>query len=219
MNRSSKAEDLYILIRDQILSGRWKPGDRLNDAALADEFQVSRTSVREALFRLIETGIIVKEHWKGYFIKEITEKIVSNIIELRIALESCAIKNFVHESTEEDLKQLDNILTDCKACLAEGDLLKYLTTDFSFHEMIYTNQHNQYITATLNNYMLTIHFIRYQSMGKDDDFMATAQNSLYWHGYILDAIKERNAVEAEKRLVAHLNEHEQEAKRNLTSAQ
>ena len=65
-----------------------------------------RISVREALFRLVETGVIRKEYWKGYFIREITDEMILEIVEVRIALESCAIRNFVKEASQEALDKL-----------------------------------------------------------------------------------------------------------------
>lgn len=215
MSRSSKAEDVVIKIKNQILSGRWQPGDRLNDLKLAEEFESSRHSVREALFKLTETGIIEKEYWKGYFIKEITEDIVTNIVEIRIALESYAIRNFVKVATEADFLDMAEAINKSEKMLKEHDWLNYLTTDFSFHEIIYSRQPNKYIAATMNNYMLTIHFVRYMSMGKDDNFIETAKNSIFWHTAILEAIKSRDEEEAVKRLVAHLGVHKEEAEANL----
>lgn len=215
MARINKAEDTYKLIREQILSGRWKPGDRINDKELADELQVSRITVREALFKLTETKIIEKEYWKGYFIKELNDEIVSNIVELRITLESQAIRNFVDEVQEKDIAEMEKILLESQKCLDADDPLNYLTTDYQFHEYIYKHQHNIYITSIMDNYQLTIHFIRYVSMGKDEDFYETARNSIAFHTSILEAIKERNSEEAVKRLVDHLLFHKDETEKQL----
>lgn len=215
MGKTSKAEDIYAYIKDQILSGRWKPKDRINDKELAEEIQVSRLSVREALFKLTETGIIAKEYWKGYYIKEITDDLISNMIEIRIALEKYALKHFITEASDKDIEDLHSILLESQKDLQQNDFLKYLKTDFSFHELIYTRQHNYFITSTMNNYQLTIHFIRFASMGKDKDFIDTAQNSIEWHTKIYNAIKERNTKKAEKLLVLHLSSHKVKAEREI----
>lgn len=215
MSRTSIAEDVVIKIQKLILSGRWQPGDRLNDLELAEEFESSRLSVREALFKLTETDIIEKEHWKGYFIKEITEDTVSNIIEIRIALESIAIRNFIKVATDADFWDMAESINKSEEMLKEHDWLNYLTTDFTFHEIIYSRQHNKHITTILNNYMLTIHYIRYISMGRDDSFIEAGKNSILYHTSILDAIKNRDEEEAVKRLVTHLGEHKKEAEIQL----
>lgn len=212
MARKSKAEEIYNYIRDQILTGRWELGARLNDLEISEEVQVSRLSVREALFRLTETGIIEKTHWKGYFIKEIDEKTISNIIEIRIILETQAIKNLVIDATEADFAEMEQTINTSEELLNKNDLLNYLTHDYHFHELMYSRQHNSYITSTLNNYLIAIHFIRYISMGKEKDFIKTAKHSIHDHRSILDAIKSQNANLAEELLITHLSSHEQKAK-------
>jgi DNA-binding GntR family transcriptional regulator len=151
MYKASKAEEVFAYIKKQILSGEWKEGERLNDALLAEDIGVSRSSVREALFRLVETGVISKEYWKGYFIREITDQIVSEVVQVRIALESCAIRNFVMEASQEYIDELQRIIDASKVCLENQQNVEYMLTDYSFHEFIYQKQHNQKETRSDRN--------------------------------------------------------------------
>lgn len=215
MAKSSRAEEVYDYIKQQFLSGKWKAGDRLNDSLLAEEIGVSRISVREALFRLMETGVVEKEHWKGYFIKEITDETVADVVDIRIALESCAIRNFIREYSPEVIEELEKVLEDSSRLLEEGNLTDYLTVDYSFHETIFRNQHNQYIIRVMDNLQLMIHFIRYKSMGTGENFIRTAQNSIQWHQWILDAIKARDEQLAVEQLTKHLILHQDEVRIQL----
>lgn len=207
MAKISKAEDIYEYLKIQILSGRWKPGDRLNDLELSEEIQVSRTSVREALFRLTESGIIIKKYWKGYFINSIDAQKVSNIIQLRIILECQGIINFIDTINEEKVNKLENAINKSEEFLNKKDLTNYLKTDFTFHELIYTNQKNDYIARTMNSCMLLIHFIRFLSMGSDEDFIETAIDSIEKHRSILEAIKNKDKDLSVERLTTHLTQH------------
>ena len=206
---------MFGYIKQQLLSGKWKSGDRLNDSLLAEEIGVSRISVREALFRLMETGVVEKAHWKGYFIKEITDETVADIIDIRIALESCAMRNFIREYSPEVLDQLEGVLAESRRLLEEGNLTDYLATDYSFHETIFRNQHNQYIVHFMDNLQLIIHFIRYTSMGTGENFIKTAQKSIQWHQRILDAIKARDERLAVEQLTRHLIFHQDEVRIQL----
>ncbi|MDD3347716.1 GntR family transcriptional regulator [Oscillibacter sp.] len=214
--KASKAEDVYSYIKKQILSGKWKEGDRLNDSELAEEIGVSTLSVREALFRLMESGIISKEHWKGYFVKEITGKTVSDLVQIRIALESYAMRNFVQECTSEQIDMLQEILEKSTRYLDNNDFLNYLAVDYSFHETIYRHQHNSYIIRALDNLQLSIHFVRKKSMGPMETFAEIARSSIQWHQKMFNAIKAKNADDAVSLLVQHLSEHQSEAQRFLT---
>lgn len=213
MSKSSKAEDVYKYIKKQILSGKWVEGDRLNDSEIAEELGVSQLSVRAALFRLMESGVITNEHWKGFFIKYITDETVSDLVQIRIALESCAIRNFIPEYSPEQLELLKDILARSRECLESGDHESYLTTDYSFHETIYRSQHNEFILMTMDNLQLSIHLLRYKSMGTGEDFVETARNSIDWHTRIYEAIRERDAELAVSLLVQHLSEHQSEVRK------
>ncbi len=215
ISRSNKAEEVYSYIKNQILSGTWNEGERLNDSLLSEQIGVSRTSVREALFRLVESGVVDKEYWKGYFIKEVTDDMVSDLIDLRITLESASMRNFVKEFTYETIDKLQKIIDDSRVYLEKGQYVDYLSTDYSFHETIYHNQHNQYIISALDNLQLVIHMVRRKSMGTDKAFIETAQNSIKWHQKILDAIKARDVDESISVLVAHLKAHQNEAKSHI----
>lgn len=214
MYKASKAEEVFAYIKNQILSGEWKEGERLNDALLAEDIGVSRSSVREALFRLVETGVISKEYWKGYFIREITDQIVSEVVQVRIALESCAIRNFVVEASQEYIEELQCIIDASKVCLEKQQHVEYMLTDYSFHEFIYQKQSNQFIVSTMDNLQLIIHSIRRKSMGDDEVFVESAKNSIAWHQKMLDAIKTGNPDYAAEMLEGHLKVHHSEAIHN-----
>ena len=95
--------------------------------------------------------------------------------------------------------------------MEKGDLVNYLKTDFVFHEIMYRRQHNKYMTSVMDSYMLIIHFVRYYSMGSEEEFEATAKESIKWHRYILEAVRERDEEESVKRLREHLAIHKKEA--------
>ncbi|MGM9542358.1 MAG: GntR family transcriptional regulator [Candidatus Limivicinus sp.] len=210
MAKSSRSEEVFSYIKEQFLSGTWQSGDRLNDSLLAEEIGVSRISVREALFRLTETGVVEKKQWKGYFIREITDETVADIVDVRIAMESIAIRYFIRESTPETLELLKNVLDESRRLLNEGSLTEYLAMDYSFHETIFHNQHNQYIAHIMDILQLVIHFIRYKSMGTGDSFVKTAENSIHWHQIIFDAIEAKDEELAVKLLKDHLINHQDE---------
>lgn len=216
MAKASKAEEIYEYLKVQILSGRWKPGDRLNDLELSEEIQVSRTSVREALFKLTESGIIEKQYWKGYFINTIDSEKVSNIIQLRIILECQGIMNFIDEKTDQKIIDLKNAIENSEKLLNQDDFANYLKIDFTFHEKIYTNQKNNFIASTMKSCMLLIHFIRFLSMGEDKEFIATGRTSIEQHRGILEAIKLGDKKLAAKRLTEHLNQHKSKTLAELT---
>ena len=215
MSKASRSEEVFAYIKEKLLSGTWKTGDRLNDSLLAEEIGVSRLSVREALFRLTETGVVEKRQWKGYFIREITDETVSDIVDVRTAMESVSIRYFIRECTPEQLELLKKVLDDSRRLLREGDLTGYLATDYAFHETIFNNQHNRYIAHIMDILQLVIHFIRYKSMGTGETFIKTAENSIQWHQRIFDAIEAKDEDLAVELLREHLLSHQEEVRSQL----
>src|SRR5580693_7563014 len=61
-------------LREDILSGRYKPGDRLNESSIAREFQMSRIPVREALFELREVGLVMSRERRGMFVTSLSDE-------------------------------------------------------------------------------------------------------------------------------------------------
>src|ERR1700748_1490889 len=79
-------------IKDGIITGKYKPGDRLNETLLARQFNVSRIPVREALMQLQEQGLAMNHPRRGMFVNSLSEEDTQRINSLRIILESEAIK-------------------------------------------------------------------------------------------------------------------------------
>src|ERR1700722_6192190 len=79
-------------LREDILSGRYKPGDRLNESSIAREFQMSRIPVREALFELREVGLVMSRERRGMFVTSLSEDEVKQINAVRIILEAEAFR-------------------------------------------------------------------------------------------------------------------------------
>lgn len=80
------------LLRDGILFGTWVPGSRLSPAALASQFQLSTTIIREALTRLAGEGLITIIPNRGFFIPELSLRELSDLTELRITTEALALR-------------------------------------------------------------------------------------------------------------------------------
>ena len=213
--KQSKAEDIYEFIYDQILEGRWKPGDRINDQELADEIQVSRISVREALFKLLATGIIEKIQWKGYFLKRVDEHVIEDIVEIRIALETLALNNMLDEPDPTVFDEMKETIDASETHLKNNELAMYLKRDFHFHVLLYSRQKNTYIATTLTNYLILIHFIRVICMGTEDNFIKTAQDSIKDHRLILKYLMKNNREKAVETLRSHLISHEEKSKHEL----
>ncbi len=93
-------------LEDRILTGDIRPGARLDEAALAVEFNVSRTPVRQALFQLAATGLIEHIPHRGAFAAEIGPQQLSEMFEVIAELEALCARNCARRATAGDIADL-----------------------------------------------------------------------------------------------------------------
>ena len=114
------AEDAAAQIRTAILTGQLKPGERLVEATVARQLNVSRGPVREALKLLGAEGLVEDEPRRGAFVLSLTTLDVREIYDLRAALEARAAKRVTEAAKPASLKALRKALTRHAEARAEG---------------------------------------------------------------------------------------------------
>ena len=85
-------DQVYALLRARIISGQLRPGQKLSDLRLSSEFNVSRTPVREALYRLAQDGIVQAVRRRGFIVTRLTRRNVQDLYEVRLGLELLAVR-------------------------------------------------------------------------------------------------------------------------------
>ena len=135
-------------LREDILSGRYKPGDRLNESAIAREFQISRIPVREALFELREIGLVMNRERRGMFVTQLSEDEIQQINTVRVLLEGEAFRLAASEMTPKIAATLKNIV-DKMESVGEGNVAEAAALDLEFHRTIWAASGNEYIDTLL----------------------------------------------------------------------
>lgn len=142
---------VFRTLRQAILKGELKPGERLMEIQLAQKLGVSRTPVREAIRKLELEGLVLMIPRKGAEVAEITAKDLEDVLEVRAALEELAVCNACDTITEEQLQDLRAAAEAFKKALAGGDLVACAETDMNFHEVIYSATNNRRLLQILSN--------------------------------------------------------------------
>src|SRR5215471_3420762 len=112
---STLKSHIFQGLRDAIVSGRYRPGDRLNESQIAREFGVSRIPVREALMQLQEHGLVMNLERRGMFVTQLSEEDVQRINSLRIVLEAEALKICRARINKKDAARLTGIMGQMEA--------------------------------------------------------------------------------------------------------
>ena len=115
---------VFNTLRQAILKGELKPGERLMEIALAERLGVSRTPIREAMRKLEQEGLVVMIPRRGAQVANITEKDLNDVLEVRIALENVAIEKACDRMTEEEMSKLWLAAKEFEHTIAEGNLVK-----------------------------------------------------------------------------------------------
>lgn len=109
-------------LRNEIVNGHFKPGERLVEQQLCTELEVSRTSIREALRQLEAEGLVEQVPHRGSVVATVSKDDALQIYDVRGMLEVLAVRNFIHHATPEDVSDLREVLSE----LAEESSSRHL---------------------------------------------------------------------------------------------
>ncbi|KAA0549865.1 GntR family transcriptional regulator [Bacillus sp. BGMRC 2118] len=130
------SDDVATLIRKMILNGTLKPGERINQVQLAEQMEISRGPLREALRLLQNEGLVKHETNKGAFVTTLSHQDVYEIYTLRALLEGEAARLGASKLTKKNFRQLHYYLEEFAEALEDKDLEREAKVDISFHQMI-----------------------------------------------------------------------------------
>ena len=141
-------DQVYQILRDEICSGKYPPGSWLQESELSEHLGVSRSPVRESLRRLVADGLLMEIPNKGVFVKEFTARDIDEIFDMRVMLESYAIRKSRSRMTSARLQKLFDILEELERTYAAGDLAAYTQIDEVLHNRIVELSENSLVIST-----------------------------------------------------------------------
>ena len=191
---------VFNTLRQAILKGELKPGERLMEIALAERLGVSRTPIREAMRKLELEGLVVMIPRRGAQVANITEKDLNDVLEVRIALENMAIEKACQNMTEDSMSKFWVAAKAFERTTAEGDLVKMAEADVAFHEIIYQASDNRRLIQVLNNLREQIYRYRVEYLKEEE----TRNLLVREHEEITRAIRERDVKNAQRIAYQHI---------------
>lgn len=197
---------VFHTLRQAILKGELKPGERLMEIHLAQKLGVSRTPVREAIRKLELEGLVRMIPRKGAVVAEITISDLEDVLEVRMALEELAVKLACRMLTPEQLEEIGALAEEFEQTLYGEDVGACAQADMRFHEAIYEATGNGRLVQILNNLREQMYRYRMEYL-KDRD---AHQQLVQEHAEILEALADRDverALEASGRHIERQKEH------------
>ncbi len=191
----------YEVIKDSILTLKINPGAQLHVDELAEQLNISRTPIREALLRLERDGLLRIVPRVGFFVTEITKRDLEELFELRELLESHAVKKAASALTDDDLARLQRLYEENAAATERGDLDTFLQTEIDLHSFLIERAQNYWLIKMMDSVQNLIHRERVLSLRSMENVLASVKE----HQRILEALLQRDAELAGQRMTEHIH--------------
>ncbi len=191
-------ERLHAVLRDRAAAYEFKPGERVNEGALARQLGVSRTPVREALNRLTAEGFFTFEPGRGFFCRPLEPKQIYDLYQLRLVLELGALRLAVAAASDADIAGLVAFLAETGPDDAGRSSEELVGLDETFHERLAGLTGNAEITSSLRNVNARIRFVRWIDM---EQRRTTTQGE---HQLILAGLARRDTDAAAAAMGSHI---------------
>lgn len=194
---------VFRKLREDILSGKYKEHEELREISIGEELGVSRTPVREALRQLELEGLVTIIPNKGAYVTGITPKDVHDIYTIRSMLEGLCARWATRHITDKQIEELEEIILLSEFHLKkEGNEKAKQVSDLDgkFHKVLYEASNSRILEHVLSDFHKYVQIARTMSVGAKD----RAEKSIAEHRGILDAIKSKDEVLAEKLANEHI---------------
>ncbi|MFT7491809.1 MAG: DNA-binding GntR family transcriptional regulator [Pseudohongiellaceae bacterium] len=194
------ADKLIEQITQEISSGVLKPGDQLEESALAEKFGVSRTPIREAIRAMVGSGFLQTRPRKGAIVRILTSKELLDLFEVAAGLEGMACRLAAAALTEEHAKAIKNKLENCRVLAEANDKIQYSVANIEFHAAIHQATDNHWLIEQLQH--IGIHINPYRSLPYD--IRGRLPKSTQEHAIICQAILDGEGNKAGELMRDHM---------------
>ena len=194
----TRVDDLFRQLKAKAVSFELRPGDRINEGALAAELGASRTPLREALNRLVAERFFEFRPGQGFYCRGLEAREIFDLFELRKVLETAAVRAACERASDAELKALKTRL-NTEGLETKGlSVAEACARDEAFHVGIAELGGNAELVAQLRLINERIRFIRWIEMA------ARVKQSKKQHVAIMEALAARNANKAPRLLGEHI---------------
>lgn len=196
------ADSIYKILKERIITLEYSPGDLLNEVDIAEEFNISRTPIRRVFQMLQNIKLIKLIPRLGAQVAPIDFRDMKHVFEVTREMEPFAARLAVERISDENIKELEDILERIKNYKIDKDYQNAINDDQRFHEIIFTSCGNPWLEDILT-------FLHYQTerlwhyCEEYFDDMNLFSNTLE---KVLEAIKENDPEKAAKYTEIHIDE-------------
>lgn len=203
---------VFNTLRQSILTGELKPGERLMEIHLADKLGVSRTPIREAIRMLELEGLVTMIPRRGAEVAQITEKNLREVLEVRGALDALAVELACERITQEELEQLKKACDHFEEETKKGSANQVAQADVALHDIILKASRNEKLVQMIGNFSQQMYRYRLEYV-KDE---AHYEMLILEHQRIYEAIRDRDKERGAEAIRTHIDNQEKAVIRMIT---
>lgn len=191
-------EKILETIRDAILKGTLKPGERVSEPDLAERFGISRTPIREAFRQLESEGYLQVIPRKGAVVASLSERDIEEFYAIKIILEGFAARMAAENLTDKDIERLEIINERLQKIAEDGDVKTFFRVHNEFHEVFIKAAGNEKLYEMINQLVMKFKRLRLASLSQPGRMAISVEE----HRNMIMAFKKHDGDQAD-RLVRH----------------
>ena len=186
-------EKILETIRESILKGQLKPGEKVAEPELAERFGISRTPIREAFRQLESEGYLTVIPRKGAVVTALSERAVEEFYAIKSILEGYAAQMAAENMSDKDIEKLEAINQKLQELADEGDVKSFFRVHNEFHEVFIRAAGNEKLMELINQLMLKFNRFRLASLS----LPGRMDISVKEHEKIIKAFKRKDGSQAD----------------------
>lgn len=188
-------------LRQRIVRGELAPGTRITEEALAEEFDVSRGPIRDALTQLSFENLVEVQRPRGVYITGLTKDDVDQLYSLRGALEQLALSRAMRVDDASRWAPMAAAVGRMGAAADAGDHAAFVTADLDFHSQIYALADHPRLEGAWSQYLPTFAALLEVTINHDEDLHESSGD----HFTLMDVMRTGTPEKASSVLAAHLD--------------
>ncbi len=212
INNEDLRSQTYKILKNMIITREIAPGKKISEETLAQEIGVSRTPIREALFRLEHEGIVKIIPRRGAFVVKPSRENIIEILQVREALETLIVRLVAPLLDESDVRELRSCVEKLRSIPEkERHILDYTNSELAFHDLLRRKCPNQLLRKMMEEVNGRLQIIRLRTVV----LTGRPQKTMDEHTKILEMIEKGKPEEAELMMRRHVDSVKKTALENI----
>jgi DNA-binding GntR family transcriptional regulator len=198
---SSLHDEVASTLREEIFAGTLAPGSFVDEAAVCERLQISRTPLREALKVLTAEGLVRHEQRRGSFVAEVTQRDLDDIFPVIALLEGRCAWEAARNASDDEIAALETLHDRLEKHAKAKRINDYYATNYAIHEAIIMLADNRWLSQVIGDLRKILKLARLQQLHAP----GRLDQSLSEHLAVFAALKARDSDGAEAAMRTHLN--------------